>query len=261
MAKLKSGPRILFLDIETIPLTAFAWGLWDQTISLNQIKKDWKMVCWAAKWKGEDKIISKVLEGKGSDKSLIKPLWQMVDEADILVGHNIDRFDLPKINARFIANGFKPPTRCKTIDTLKIAKQRFAFTSNKQEYLAKHLACEQLKSDHSEFPGFELWSEFMKGNKRAIREMRKYNEQDVATLEAIYDKLMPWYKTTINFNVYNTVDNGITCQCGSTSFKKNGTVEKGLGLYQRFLCLKCRHETRDGINLLTKEKKKSLRKQ
>lgn len=260
MAQLKSGPRILFLDIETIPLTAFAWGLWDQNISLNQIKKDWKIVCWAAKWRGSDKIISNVLKDDDTDKKLIAPLWKLVDEADILVGHNLDGFDLPKINARFIANGFKPPTHCKTIDTLKIAKQRFAFTSNKQEYLAKHLGCKQLKSDHKEFPGFELWAEFMKGNKRAIREMQRYNEQDVATLETIYDKLMPWYKTTVNFNVYNTVDNSIKCHCGSTSFKKNGVVELASGVYQRYLCQKCRHETRDGINLLSKEKKKSLRK-
>jgi len=254
---------ILFLDIETKPLELFGWGIRDQHIAINQIKEDWELICWAAKWKGSDKIMSAIVpvrKGKNADLRVLKPLWKLMDKAKIIVGHNIDAFDIPKINARLIANDFKPPTRTRTLDTLKMARQRFKFTSNKLEYLAKFLGLDVQKYVDRLFNGMDLWIEFMKGNKKARAEMIKYNKQDVVVLEAVFNKLMPWYKTTINFNVYNTLDSTIRCHCGSTSFKKNGTTEVGVGVYQRYLCLKCRHETRDGVNLLSKEKKKTLRK-
>lgn len=256
-------PRLLFLDIETKPLKILSWGIRNQYHTIDQIEEEWELICWSAKWKGSKKIISAIVpvrKGKDRDLKVLKPLWKLIDKAQIIVGHNIDEFDLPKICARMIALDFDPPTKSRTLDTLKMARQRFKFTSNKLEYLAKFLGLNVRKFTNRKFKGLDLWIEFMKGNKEARKEMLKYNQHDVIVLEAVFNKLMPWYKTTVNFNIYNVMDNTVKCHCGSTSFKKNGVTEVGAGLYQRYLCLKCRHETRDGVNILSKDKKKSLRK-
>lgn len=51
--KKMSKPKVLILDIETSPLEVYTWGIWEQNISLNQIKKDWNIIAWCAKWLGE----------------------------------------------------------------------------------------------------------------------------------------------------------------------------------------------------------------
>lgn len=107
-------PKILFLDIETAPIVADVWKLWDNNVALNQIIKDWSILAWAAKWRGQKKIY---YQDTGSqkdfrdDKKILPALWKLMDEADIIVGQNSKKFDVKKINARFIINkinGGKP---------------------------------------------------------------------------------------------------------------------------------------------------------
>lgn len=95
----------------------------------------------------------------------------MLDEADIVITQNGRKFDQKKLNARFILNGFKPPSSYKHIDTLVIARKHFGFTSNKLKYMTDKLCTKYKKLDHSKFPGMELWRECLKGNSEAWTEM------------------------------------------------------------------------------------------
>jgi len=251
--------NVLFLDIETSPLLSYVWGMWDQNVGLNQIKEDWSILSWAAKWMGSKEIIyqdnrnSKNVE---DDKSLLKGMWELLDKADITIGHNIKMFDTKKLNARFILNGFQPPSSYRQIDTLEIAKKHFKFTSNKLEYIASQLCPESKKSKHENFPGFEMWSEVLKGNKAAWDAMEKYNKQDISTLEAVYNKLIPW-GGSINFSTYNnTLDT--PCKCGGR-YAANGFSHSNTSRFQRYRCNICGSEMRGRDNLLTKSKKKALR--
>ena len=125
------GPRVLILDIETAPILACVWKIWDECVGLNQIKQDWHVLSWAARWiddpAGEvmyrDQRNAKKLE---DDKALITPLWHLLDEADVVVTQNGVSFDIRKLNARFILNGMQPPSSYKNVDTLLIAKRRFS---------------------------------------------------------------------------------------------------------------------------------------
>ena len=78
---------------------------------------------WSAKWLYDDKILSDVLTPKEAkernDKRIIKSVWKLLNEADIVIAHNGDKFDLKKLKARFLSNGFVPPMPYKTVDTLK----------------------------------------------------------------------------------------------------------------------------------------------
>lgn len=252
--------RILVVDIETSPLITYTWGMFDQNIQLNQIVEDWHILSFAAKFLGEDKMYyadQRKSRDISNDKPLLKQLWKLMDEADIIIGQNAQAFDIKKINARFIIHGMNPPSSYKVIDTLKISKKHFAMTSNRLEYLSKKL-CTKKKSDHKRFSGFELWKECLKGNQDAWKEMEHYNKQDVLSTEELYLKLQPW-DNSFNPNLYND-DNSVSCACGSTSIHKKGFAYTSIGKYQRYICSKCGAQSRGSINLLSVEKRKTLRR-
>lgn len=239
-------PKILTIDIETAPLEVYAWGLFDQNIGLNMIKKDWSIMSFAAKWLDAKEVIQ-VDVGRQSERRLLNHLWQLMDDADIIVGQNSQKFDVKKINARFIQHGMKPPSSFQQIDTLKLAKKSFAFTSNKLEYMSDKLCAKYKKLQHKAFPGMELWTECLKGNKKAWSAMAEYNIFDVLATEELYKKLAPW-GVGINFNVYYGDENA-RCTCGSSDFSKNGYAYSSTGRFQRFQCKKCGSELKARQNL------------
>jgi hypothetical protein len=253
--------KVLVLDIETCPIQGYVWGLFDQNVALSQIVEDWSILSWSAKWIGSDKVMyadTRNEKNVRNDKKMLKGIWDLLDQADVVIGQNSTRFDIKKLNARFILNGMKPPSSFRQIDTMRLAKRYFSFTSNKLEYLSKNLCPTVEKSDHKKFPGFALWSECLKKNKEAFEEMEAYNITDILATEELYHRLKAWDKS-INFNVYHS---GLvnTCTCGSSKFFKNGYVFTNSAKFQRYTCSKCGAESVDKENILIKDKKKSLRK-
>ncbi len=255
-----AGPRVLFLDIETAPVTAFIWNLWEQNVGLNQIKEDWFILCWAAKWQNQKRMHYKdqrKARDLSQDKRILEPLWKLLNEADIIVTQNGKKFDAKKINARFIINGMKPPSSYRHIDTRQIAKKCFGFTSNSLEYLLDKLGVKFKKLKHKQFPGMELWKECLAKNPAAWREMEKYNKHDVLGLEEVYTRLAPW-DTSVNFNVYHNHE-GHVCQCGHPAFIRFGYSYTNAGKYQRFKCKQCGAEYRSKQNLLSNEKRTEMK--
>lgn len=258
------GPRVLIYDVETAPILGHVWDLWEQNVGLNQIKSDWYILSWSAKWLGtpasevmyEDQRNAADIE---DDRRLLKGIWELLNQADVVITQNGKAFDQKKLNARFILNGFKPPSSYKHIDTKVLAKKHFAFTSNSLEYMTNKLCTRYKKQKHAKFSGFELWRECLAGNVEAWKEMEKYNKYDVLSLEELYMKLIPWDTTAINFNLYHD-DEENECKCGATDWVKNGFFYSAIGKYQRYKCTDCGAETRDRVNLLSPEKKDALKK-
>lgn len=252
-------PKVLFLDIETAPILGWVWSIWEQNIGLNQIKQDWFILSWAAKWRGHDRVLyrdqrnSRRIE---NDKRILKELWKLLDQADIIITQNGKAFDEKKINARFILNGMKPPSSFKHIDMKQIAKKRFAFTSNRLEYITDKLCTKYKKLKHKKFPGFELWSECLAGNLDAWKEMEEYNRHDVLALEEAYEKLAPW-DTSVSVNVYHDREDFV-CQCGHPAFQRYGFRFTNKGKFQRYKCKRCGAEYHESQNQFTKEKRQSL---
>lgn len=252
--------KILLVDIETAPIIAYVWGLWDNNVALNQIKSDWHLLSWSAKWLGEDEVMyedQRHAKNIEDDKKILGGIWKLLDEADIVITQNGRAFDVKKLNSRFVLNGFPPPSTFKQIDTLMLAKKHFGFTSNKLEYMTDKLCTKYKKRKVKKFPGFELWSECLKGNKKAWKEMEKYNKYDVLSLEELYTKLIPW-DSTINFNLYHDTLN-TQCTCVSKNIEKKGFAYTAAGKYQRYRCKDCGAQTRDRSNLLSSEKKKLIK--
>jgi uncharacterized protein YprB with RNaseH-like and TPR domain len=257
-----SSAKVLVLDIETAPLEVFCWGLFDQNIGLEMIKQDWSVLSWSAKWVGSDKVMYMDTSAKKDvrdDRDIVAAIWKLLDEADITLTQNGVRFDIKKLNTKFLDYGFPPPSSFRNIDTLQISKKYFAQTSNKLEYLTKKYCKKFKKSGHKKFPGFSLWKECMAGNAEAWKEMAEYNKIDVLSLEELYlDYLRVWDKT-INFSVF-TEGNVFQCSCGSMEFKPSGFKFTNAGKFQRVKCRSCGKEYVEKENLLSKEKREGLKK-
>lgn len=266
------GPRVLLLDIETAPLLGYVWGLWENNVALNQIYKDWHILSWSAKWfKDEsgnlygphDKVMymdQRRAPNVEDDTKILKGIWALLDEADIIVTQNGKSFDQRKLQARFILNGMKPTSTYRHIDTKLIAQKHFALSSHKLEYMTDKLCVKYKKqTKHGKFQGFEMWKECLKGNLAAWREMEKYNKYDVLSLEELFIKLIPW-DSSINFSVYTGDDDLLhKCTCGSKAkLQKYGYAHTNLAKYHRYKCTRCGKETRGRTNLLSTEKRKSL---
>lgn len=250
--------KILLLDIETAPMVADVWQMFDVNVGLNQIVQDWYVLSWAAKWLDKPRVYYADQRGQADitdDSGTLAGMWKLLDEADIVVAHNGDKFDVKKLNARFIKAGFPPPSPYRTIDTLKTAKAKFKFTSNRLAYLAMYLGVEE-KSEHHDFPGHSLWTEVRKGNMKAWREMKRYNVQDVHTLEQVYLKLRAWDAPRPSIALQ---DGTQRCPvCGGEHLVASGMHITNTGLFQRYQCEECSAWSRDKTNLLTKEQRKAL---
>ncbi len=257
-----AGPKVLLFDIETAPILAHVWGLWDNNVALNQIVSDWHVLSWSAKWLDDapnkvmymDQRNAKNIE---DDKKLLQGIWDLLDKADIVITQNGKNFDTKKLNARFVMQGFQPPSSVKHIDTKIIASKIFGFSSNRLEYMTDKLCTQYKKLKHTKFPGHEMWRECLNGNLEAWKEMERYNTQDVLALEELYRKLIPW-DNSINFNLYHDEEDHV-CKCGSTTFIKNGFYYTSSGKFQKHKCKQCGAEHRDKHNLFSKEKRASLK--
>lgn len=211
----KKMPKVLIFDTETAPMLGYIWGLWKQDIAWDHVRQDWFMLCWSAKWLYGGEVMCDVLTSEEAlwqdDSRIMRSLWKLIDEADVVVAHNAKRADVPWMNTRFILNDLKCPSPYYIIDTLDVAKRYFGFKSNKLDALAGYFGF-----PHKIGTDFSLWEKCLKGDGKALEEMSVYNQQDVKILELVYLKLRPWMKS--HPNVAATFDDGVVrCPvCGSS---------------------------------------------
>lgn len=255
-------PRIGIIDIETAPVQAAVWGLFDQNVGLNQIETEWTILSFAFKPLGESRKSVEYLDTSDrpdprDDGALCARLWEILHEYDFLIAQNGKRFDLRKIRARLIMLGFPPHSPVKVIDTMLMARQVAAFTSNKLEWLSAYLS-KVPKNKHREFPGYELWAECLKGNPRAWRAMKRYNIPDIESCEQVYLKLRPWVAGHPNVAVF-TEDEQVACPvCAGTKMREEGYAYTNTGQFQRYHCQSCGAWSRSRYTLNSKGKRKSL---
>lgn len=248
--------NIYVIDIETAPKIAYVWRFFKEHVGAKQVLDHGHIMSFAAKKLGSDQIIYH--ENRKDDDSLItKHLIEVLDDADIVIAQNGDRFDLPTINGRALVHGFQPPSPYKTVDTLQVARKEFKFERNSLEYLAMVLGCEA-KGGHHKFPGFELWLECLRGNEEAWEEMQVYNIQDVLTLEEVYLKMRPWIRNHPNLGIYLEQDQAVCPKCGSKHVHQRGYTTTNTGKYKKFRCVNCGGWGRSRYTEYDKDKRKAL---
>jgi transposase-like protein len=258
------GPKVLILDIETTPLEVYCWGLGEQHISYDNIIKDWSVLSWSAKWEHEDKVHymdTRHNRNIRDDKKIVQEIYKLMEEADIIVGHNAKGFDIGKLNARFKKYRLKRLSHFRVIDTLQIARKHFKFTSNKLAYLTAQFCSVFIKSSHAEFPGMSLWTACLAKNMKAFKVMQDYNEKDVLSLQEMWTDLKEdGWDDTINYSVFNDDISEQCPYCASSNIQKvSGYRYKNNGKFQRYKCGKCGNGFQGKQNMLGKEKRQALK--
>lgn len=254
-------PKVLIWDIETAPITAYTWGLYDQNVGLNQIKSDWHLIAWAAKWLGDPASKTMYMDNRKAknvqdDKELVRQMANLLNQADIIITQNGDAFDVKKLNARAIINGLPPIKPVKSTDILKEGRKVFKFTSHKLAYLSENINKKYKKLKHEAYPGFELWRAVLAGDMKAWKEMEKYTIHDVLATEESYQLMQGWIKT--QSMAAFTDDAVMRCKCGSDKLEKRGFAHSDCGKFQIYHCKVCGKWVRSAVNLLNASKKRSM---
>lgn len=239
------SPRILFLDIETSPILGYTWRAYDDNVL--EILEPSRVICVGWKWSDEDSITCRALPdykgykpGSLDDSKLVKDVWSVLDEADVVIAHNGDSFDVKKLNYRFIVNGLNAPSTYQTVDTCKVAKKYFKFDKNNLDELGRILG----EGEKVNTGGFSLWSKCLRGDEEAWAHMVEYNIGDVELLEKVYLRLRPFMEKHPNLNVLVNAegkgDGGIKCPaCLSERMQKRGFSITQTGSKQRYQCKDC----------------------
>jgi DNA polymerase elongation subunit (family B) len=253
-------PKVLLFDIETSPLEAYVFqkSIYRANITTDQVISEWFMLTWSAKWLYDDTIMSARLTGKEAvnedDSRITRGLWKLLDEADIVIAHNGDGFDVPNMNTRFIVNGLNPPSPYQTIDTMLVARKQFGFTHNSLNALAKIFGFDA-KMDTD----FDLWKRAKSGDEKALAYMQEYNMGDVTLLEKVYLKLRPWIRNHPNVGLYIDSDETVCPNCGNKdiTWLTNKYHYTGASKFPLFVC-KCGAYGRGRKSVVSKEVKENL---
>jgi hypothetical protein len=233
-----SEPRILLWDVETTPSLVYTWGQWQTNVIAT--KQDWYLLSFAYKWYGEKAVHFVHNQGKKNDKPVVKALHALLDEADIVVAHNGDKFDQSKANTRFMRWRLGPPSPYQSIDTLKEVRRQFNHYSNALNELGRYHQL-GVKEKHT---GIQLWLDCMGGDEKAMADMERYNKRDVLLLEDVYKILLPWIGTPGKRghpNMNHWSDGTLVCsRCGSERVIKRGFHRTALSVFQTVECKECK---------------------
>jgi len=226
-------PKVLTIDIETSPHLGHVWSLWQQNVSLSQLKETGQVISFAAKWYGKKAVEFRSDHHDGHEAMVLRA-HELFNEADVIVHYNGVAFDIKHLKREFILAGLTPPSPHKDIDLLRVVKSQFKFASNKLDFVAQQLGL-GAKTHHT---GFQLWLDCMAGDDKAWSLMRKYNKQDVVLTEALYDHLRPWITSHPHVGLW-TGEERSCGKCGGTNLVQDGRSMTAVTTYARYRCEDC----------------------
>lgn len=230
-------PKRLFFDLECSPNIGLFWQAgYKQQISYDNIIKERAIICICYKWQGEEKVYSLQWDRNQDDKKMLEEFIKVANEAAELVGHNGDKFDLAWIRTRCLFHGIDMFPKYTTIDTLKIARGKFKFNSNKLDYIAKYLGIgKKIETTYG------LWKAIvLDKDKDAMAKMVEYCKGDVSLLEEVYLKLSPHIEPKVHHGVLNEGKRHSCPECGGYDLKVKDRRATATGFIKYvFKCFDC----------------------
>lgn len=242
--KAKRAPvKRLFFDIETTyyQLQINAWQLRNNVKYFNpdSIIREKEIICISYKWQGDDKVYT--LDWRGGEKKMIKEFVKIMGDADEIIGHNSDRFDEKFLRTRALYHGVLMFPHYRTLDTLKKARSRFLFASNKLDYLGKFMQV----GGKLEHQGMEMWDKVIAGDEKMLEKMIEYCERDVMLLEDVFSVMSPFIDHNNNFAVLSGGEKWECPECGSKDVQLHKFYTTPLGTIRRLMkCNDCKKQYR-----------------
>lgn len=259
--------RRMFYDIETIPNIGFFWRPgYKLQIGHENILKERSIICICWKWEGDKKVHSLEWDhekigpigldtpSNDSDKAMLVEFAKEISEADEVVAHNGDRFDMPWIKGRCLKHGIDVDPFSKSIDTLAWAK-RMGFNSNRLDYLGKYLLGEgKIHTD------YDMWKQILvNGCPKTMNKMIKYCKRDVELLERVYNELVKLSRPKTHAGVLAGGERWHCAHCGSKNVQRSKRRVTAAGsISHQMKCVDCGkyHSINDAqYRIFIKEKK------
>lgn len=233
MVKIKyPDQKVLVLDIEWKPTKALVWRAFDENVSPDQIIEHGGLLCVGAKWLGTKKVMF-FSEWQHGHKGMLQGIYDLMSEADALVGFNSDKFDIPKLIGEFVLYDFPPCPPCSQIDCYKAIK-KFGYFMGRLAFVGPFLGVGK-KIEHE---GINLWKKVEAGDERAQRRMERYCVQDVRLTERLYIKIRPHIR---NHPHLGKTGAAACPSCGGYHSHSRGSVRTRCYKKQRLQCQDCGH--------------------
>jgi DNA polymerase elongation subunit (family B) len=221
--------KVLIYDIETSYNIVKSWRVgYKLNINPSDILEERKIICISYKWSGEDQVYNITWDKQQDDRFMIEQFIEVLNDADLIVAHNGDRYDLKFIKTRAIFHDLPMLLNYPQFDTLKVAKKKFMFNSNKLDYISEFLGFEnKIKTT------MKLWDDIiLRDCPKAMDEMVKYCDMDVILLEKVYNKLVSWELPKAHLGVLNgkniqtsPITGGINLELVKSVTSPRGTVK------------------------------------
>lgn len=242
-------PRIVLWDIETVQNLVATFTLWERSgLSLphRNVLQERYIVC--ASWKdlNEKRVHSvsvlddpkRYRKNPFDDQHVVETLHEVLAEADVIVAHNGDQYDTKFTEGRILYHGLSPLPPLTKIDTKTVAKNRFNLNSNRLDYLGLYLGVGKKKEIDP-----QRWLDILSQGPKAveaIREMVRYNKQDILLLEKVFHKLRPYVPNHVNRQLFGEFEG---CpRCGSRKVQSRQGREyhrTTTRVYPKFQCQEC----------------------
>jgi hypothetical protein len=256
-------PKILVLDIETLPNLGWHWGAWQQNIYINQVVIPTRMTSFGASWLGEKKIMHfsewdwsnprpmlEIIDGlpavaewvREPHRDMVVAMWELLSEADGVVHFNGKKFDIPHVYREFMEHGLGPPAPFSQADVM-VAAKKAKFYSNKLEWISRQIGLDGKADDG----GFDTWLQIMQGNPVAMRRFTRYCKRDVGlTKEALFE-VRPYMSGLPNYNLFLEDGEAEGCdKCGSKNIKPRGHAYTKVSVFDQYRCDDCGGWSRKG---------------
>lgn len=217
------------------------WSLSDYKRTFGYIYPDevteWpRTICVAWRFIGDRKV-EFASEWADGQLRMHRQIWEAVDEADILIGHNIVDFDIKHLNTAWRDLGFTPPSPYRVVDTLKGARSAFGDESKTLDALNKRSGV-SAKTDRYDV---EVARAALAGDIKAQKKLERYNKGDIKASEARYLNQLAWTKhPSVGLYSEPGFERLDVCQtCGSENIHWRGYRTTQIGKYPRFQCQDC----------------------
>jgi uncharacterized protein YprB with RNaseH-like and TPR domain len=233
------GFKRLFFDIETCPNIGFFWSAgYKLNIPAHNVIQERRVICISYKWEDENVVYNLSWDNNKCDKSLLQEFSKVLLEADEVIGHNSDRFDIPWLRGRALYHRIPFPIYIKSLDTYVKSKAQFNLNSMKLDYLAKFLNV----GGKIEDGGWDSWVKItLYNDQEALDKMIKYCNNDVIILEDVFKEISSYIKLNSHVGVYNNLSKCSCPNCASENVHYLKPWITNTGTIQRIMvCENCK---------------------
>lgn len=227
-SKTSGKVKTIILDLEVMAHEGFFWGK-AYEVNIIEVIHYGKILTFAVKPLGRKAYALGWLDC-GNEERLVKKLWKVLDENDVIIGHNFKGFDNKWCKTRFLKYGLPPPSPYKIIDTLLIAKKHLQLPSYSMNNIAAYYGL-GAKVGHE---GWPLWKKCLNRDPKATAKMKQYNAGDVVLNEKVYNLLLPYLESEKNW-----VPAKVCGRCSQDKLQRRGFGWASGQRYQKLRCTNC----------------------